>query len=96
MIFLSLGVILMMGVSTQTWADENVDQTHASEKAQEAHDLSASNNIYAQEDFRALYYQNIEVIQLLKEIRDSLEVIKTESIKDMENSTENSQNSENA
>ena len=48
----------------------------AAEKARRAHELAGSDMIYQQEDFKALYYQNVQMIQLLKEIRDSLNVIK--------------------
>ena len=42
------------------------------EKARRAHELSASDVIYQQEDFKALYYQNQRIIELLKEMRDEL------------------------
>ena len=42
------------------------------EKARHAHEMSASDVIYQQEDFKALYYQNQKIIELLKEMRDEL------------------------
>lgn len=44
----------------------------ASEKAKQVHDMAASDVIYSQEEIKALYYQNLEVIDLLKQIRDLL------------------------
>ena len=57
--------------------EDNLDPDDAAEKARRAHELAGSDMIYQQEDFKALYYQNVQMIQLLKEIRDSLNVIKT-------------------
>ena len=48
------------------------DYTSSEDKAQRAHALSMSDVMYQQEDFRALYYQNETIIQLLKEIRDEM------------------------
>ncbi len=44
----------------------------AEQKAKEAHDLASSDVIYQEQDFRALYFQNIQIIELLKEIRDEM------------------------
>ncbi len=79
-----LGVVFTLGMPTLTRADDNVDPNDASEKARKAHDLAGSDVIYQQEDFKALYYQNVEMIQLLKEIRDCLGVIKAHGIKNTE------------
>ena len=48
----------------------------AAEKARQAHERASSDMIYQNEEWKALYYQNEQVIQLLKQIRDTLEVIK--------------------
>ena len=58
--------------------DEEMDPFDAAEKAREAHKVAASDMIYQQEEWKALYYQNIQVIQLLKEIRDTLDAIKSQ------------------
>ena len=48
------------------------------DKARKAHELAASDLIHSQEDTRALYYQNEQIIQLLRSIRDSLESIRAQ------------------
>ena len=50
-------------------------------KAKRAHDMAASDVIYQQEDFRALYYQNEQMISLLKEMRDTLRQIREQGAK---------------
>lgn len=49
------------------------DNTSAEEKAKEVHQLANSDVIYSQEETKAIYYQNIQIIDLLKQIRDILE-----------------------
>ncbi len=75
-ILVGIGIVFTMFVPVLTWAEDELDPTSAAEKARKSHELAGSDMIYQQEDFKALYYQNMQVIQLLKEIRDSLEVIK--------------------
>jgi len=58
--------------------DEEMGSFEAAQKAREAHKVAASDMIYQQEEWKALYYQNIQVIQLLKEIRDTLDAIKSQ------------------
>ena len=63
--------------SSFAFAEENdIDANDPAEKARKAHEMAASDVIYQQQDFKALYYQNQQVIQLLKEIRDTLDAIK--------------------
>ena len=52
------------------------DFSSPEEKAERAHQRSISDVIYQQEDFKALYYQNEAIIQLLKEIRDEMRAVK--------------------
>ena len=49
------------------------DQETAEEKAARIHQLASSDVIYTQEETKALYYQNQQIIDLLKEIRDLLD-----------------------
>ncbi len=44
----------------------------AARKAREIHDLATSDVIYVQDELKALYYQNLQIIELLKQIRDVL------------------------
>ena len=46
----------------------------AARKAQEIHDLASSDVIYVQDELKALYYQNLQIIDLLKQIRDILDM----------------------
>ncbi len=48
-------------------------QENAQEKAKEIHDIAASDIIYTEQELKALYYQNIQIIDLLQEIRDLLQ-----------------------
>ncbi len=45
----------------------------AEEKAAEAHKLAASDVIYQEQDWKALYFQNLQMISLLKDIKQELE-----------------------
>jgi hypothetical protein len=54
----------------------------AEEKARRAHELAASDVIYEQENFKALYYQNQQIIELLKEIREEMHSLNVREAKD--------------
>ncbi len=58
------------------------DFSSAEEKAAQAHELAMTDVVYAQEDFKALYYQNIEIISVLKEIRDEIHAVNMREAKD--------------
>ena len=53
---------------------QDISFEEAEQRAQKAHDVASSDMIYQQEEWKALYYQNIQIIQLLQEIRDSLRI----------------------
>ncbi len=46
--------------------------SEAEKKAKEIHGIVSSDVIYANEELKALYYQNIQIIELLKQIRNLL------------------------
>ena len=46
----------------------------AQEKAEEIHKRASSDIIYADDELKALYYQNIQMIDLLKQIRELLKL----------------------
>ena len=54
----------------------------AEEKAERSHQLAESDVMYQQEDYKALYYQNVAIIQLLKEIREEMHAINVRDAKD--------------
>ena len=58
-------------------ADVAMNEFDPEGKARQAHQLAASDMIYQNEEWKAIYYQNQQIIQLLKQIRDSLDVIKS-------------------
>ena len=60
-----------LSVSTHSFAVESADD--AEEKARHVHEMATSDVIYTQEETKALYYQNLQIIDLLKEIRDLLD-----------------------
>ena len=49
------------------------EEETAAEKAKQTHELASSDVIYSQEETKALYYQNLEIIDLLKQIRTLLD-----------------------
>jgi hypothetical protein len=65
--------------------EENSDNFDPAEKARQAHEKASSDMMYQNEEWKAMYYQNQQIIQLLKEIRDSLDTLKTRvAVKDVE------------
>ncbi len=73
---LALLSFLMLIPGAALAADETGDGSAAEQRAREAHQLASSDIIYQNEEWKALYYQNQQIIQLLKQIRDSLEAIR--------------------
>ena len=72
-----ISVLLGLLASAVVFAqDEDVYLDDPIESARKAHELAASDVIYQQQDLKALYYQNLQIVQLLEQIRDSLDVIK--------------------
>ena len=67
--------------------DDDIDEYDAAEKARKAHEIASSDVIYQQEEWKALYYQNMQIIRILKEIRDTLDVIKARGGMKMEEKT---------
>lgn len=65
--------------------DDDTDPGSTEELARQSHEKASSDFIYQNEEWKALYYQNQKIIQILKEIRDSLDVIKMrDSVKNNE------------
>ena len=73
-------VLALSGVMLYAFAwaanDEDMDSFGAEMKARQAHEKASSDMIFQNEEWKALYYQNQTIIRLLKEIRDSLDIIK--------------------
>ena len=66
-----LAFLTLFVVITPAFAqDDSLSDYDAARQAQAAHDLASSDIIYQHKDVTALYYQNIQIIQLLREIRD--------------------------
>lgn len=65
-------VIGWTGTARPGWGASD-DPAQAEDKARELHKLAASDVIYSQEEIKALYYQNIQIIDLLTQIRDLLQ-----------------------
>ena len=68
-------ILLFIGWSTMpafstAFAEE--PDASAEDKATQLHKLASSDVIYQQEETKALYYQNQQIIGLLKEIRELL------------------------
>ena len=69
-------VMVCYPVSLVMAADALRGQTaeEASKKAAEIHQVASSDVIYTEAELKALYYQNIEIIELLKDIRNLLQL----------------------
>lgn len=65
-------VILMILMSYCAWTFAE-DAEDAEKKAREIHNIATSDVIYTQEETKALYYQNVQIIDLLRQIRDLLQ-----------------------
>ena len=70
-------IISIMLVCSPVLAEMSYDE--AESKAKEAHDLAASDVTYQQADTRALYFQNVQIIELLKEVREELRSLNSKS-----------------
>ncbi len=44
----------------------------AGRKAKEIHDIAATDVIYTDQELKALYYQNVQIIRILEEIKELL------------------------
>ncbi len=62
--------LLLCSAITVTFAE---DATSAEERAGELHRLASSDVIYHDQEIKAIYYQNVQIIDLLKQIRDLLD-----------------------
>ncbi|MBL7071969.1 MAG: hypothetical protein ISS26_07375 [Candidatus Omnitrophica bacterium] len=69
-----LVVICMIVVTSGVAAadDEVMSISDAEQKASETHKLASKDVIFIDEELKALYYQNIQIIGLLKEIKQLL------------------------
>jgi hypothetical protein len=69
-----IGLILACGMwfvaCGQVYPQDEIDE--AQKKAEEIHKFASSDTIYAQEELKAIYYQNMQIIELLKQIRELL------------------------
>ncbi len=66
--------------SPACFAQMSFDDAEA--KAAEAHKLAASDVIYQEQDWKALYYQNLQMIGLLQDIKQELEKLNANESKD--------------
>ena len=53
--------------------EDDIDTSDPGYKARQAHEKAATDMIYQNEEWKAIYYQNQQIIQLLQEIRDRLD-----------------------
>ena len=70
---LAMTVAAVLFVSPALAMDDEISEYGAEQKARAAHELAATDMIYQQEEWKALYYQNIQIIALLKEIRELMQ-----------------------
>ena len=59
---------------------EDIDDPEA--QARQAHELANTDMIYEPQRTKALYYQNIEIIRLLKDIREELHTLNVRAAKE--------------
>lgn len=62
----------LVGQGYSQYADDSVLE-NTQKKAAEIHQIASSDTIYTGEEIKALYYQNIEIIELLKQVRNLLQ-----------------------
>ena len=72
-----LSVFILTAAVSAFAMDEDGDELEMESKARQAHQLAASDMMYQNEEWKAIYYQNQQIIHILKQIRNSLDVIKT-------------------
>ena len=75
----------LTAMAIQAHAEDEMSSSGPEDRARKAHELSMSDVMYQQEDFRALYYQNLQIIDLLKEVRDEMHSINMRSAKEDRN-----------
>lgn len=70
-LFIAVGILLVNILTSEiVFAQDAIENPE--EKAEEIHKIASSDMIYTDEELKALYYQNVQIIGLLKEIRDLL------------------------
>jgi len=67
----SVAISVLLFATTTYATDSAIDK--AKERAEEIHEIAISDVIFVQEELKAHYYQNIQIIELLKDIRDLLQ-----------------------
>ena len=75
-VFAAVFLILAFRVAAE---DGDAGGYGAEFKARQAHEKATSDIIYQNEEWKAMYYQNAQMIELLKDIRDSLQILKERS-----------------
>ena len=70
-VFAGMSVFLFFTVPVLA-EDDEVNVYDAGYKARQAHEKAASDMMYQNEEWKAMYYQNEQIIQLLKELRDEM------------------------
>ncbi len=68
-LLLAIVALCALGIA-QAIAQETIQE--AGQKAQEIHKVASSDIIHTEQELKALYYQNIQIIELLKDIRELL------------------------
>jgi hypothetical protein len=80
MISCTAALLLIFLMPSAVFAQD--DYLSLEEKARRSHELAMSDVIYEQENFKALYYQNQQIIELLREIRDEMHSLNVREAKD--------------
>ena len=79
-LFFIFGFLAIVFSVTAFALDDDMNESGAEQKARQAHEKAGSDMLYQNEEWKALYYQNQRIIQLLKDMRDSLETIRAHSV----------------
>lgn len=72
MLLLGLLIYGFCNIKCEIAFAESLSAEKAQSKAEQLHKIASSDSIYADEELKALYYQNIQIIELLKDIRQLL------------------------
>jgi hypothetical protein len=77
-----LAAAFLLAATSFCMAQDDDYRVDPEEKARRAHELAGSDVLYEQENFKALYYQNQRIIELLEELRDEMHSINVRAAQD--------------
>ena len=80
-LFFILGISPVLAIGRDD-VDEPFLYANPEVEARHAHEMAASDVIYEQQDIKALYYQNQQIIELLRQIHDEVQSLNKRQAKE--------------